>query len=194
MSPTGSSPRGPERPPPLLLSDVAQLEEHHGSQQREEEQRDRRALAQVAAVEPDLVRERREEVRHVDGPATGEHVHDIEVAEGEDGREQDDDREDRPEERQRHVPEPSPRTSAVHLGRLVELARDRDEPREHRDREEGKTAPDVDGDDRQRLARDRKSTRLNSSHLVISYAVFCLKKKKNSKRNSFAQRDSCRTT
>src|SRR2546426_7695761 len=27
------------------------------------------------------------------------------------------------------------------------------------------------------LGRDRKSTRLNSSHLVISYAVFCLKKK-----------------
>src|SRR5256885_10660528 len=27
------------------------------------------------------------------------------------------------------------------------------------------------------LDRDRKSTRLNSSHLVISYAVFCLKKK-----------------
>src|ERR1039457_1142051 len=30
-----------------------------------------------------------------------------------------------------------------------------------------------------RLCLDRKSTRLNSSHLVISYAVFCLKKKKN---------------
>src|SRR5256885_9893751 len=30
-----------------------------------------------------------------------------------------------------------------------------------------------------RKATDRKSTRLNSSHLVISYAVFCLKKKKN---------------
>src|SRR5256885_9321304 len=29
-----------------------------------------------------------------------------------------------------------------------------------------------------RPPRDRKSTRLNSSHLVISYAVFCLKKKK----------------
>src|SRR5256885_11698523 len=29
-----------------------------------------------------------------------------------------------------------------------------------------------------RWARDRKSTRLNSSHLVISYAVFCLKKNK----------------
>src|SRR5256885_4414128 len=34
--------------------------------------------------------------------------------------------------------------------------------------------------ERRRAARhrDRKSTRLNSSHLVISYAVFCLKKKK----------------
>src|SRR5256885_12880589 len=34
-------------------------------------------------------------------------------------------------------------------------------------------------DDGRVLAVDRKSTRLNSSHLVISYAVFCLKKKKN---------------
>src|SRR2546426_4851506 len=32
-----------------------------------------------------------------------------------------------------------------------------------------------------RAAGDRKSTRLNSSHLVISYAVFCLKKKKKEK-------------
>src|SRR2546426_6110105 len=31
------------------------------------------------------------------------------------------------------------------------------------------------------VAGDRKSTRLNSSHLVISYAVFCLKKKNNDK-------------
>src|SRR5438034_4172858 len=30
--------------------------------------------------------------------------------------------------------------------------------------------------------RDRKSTRLNSSHTVISYAVFCLKKKKQERR------------
>src|SRR5438132_8042765 len=30
------------------------------------------------------------------------------------------------------------------------------------------------------VERDRKSTRLNSSHTVISYAVFCLKKKKKS--------------
>src|SRR5438034_4105036 len=32
-----------------------------------------------------------------------------------------------------------------------------------------------------RAPRDRKSTRLNSSHTVISYAVFCLKKKKTKK-------------
>src|ERR1039457_4806765 len=35
-----------------------------------------------------------------------------------------------------------------------------------------------------RWFRDRKSTRLNSSHLVISYAVFCLKKKTHKPRNS----------
>src|SRR5256885_6054314 len=35
---------------------------------------------------------------------------------------------------------------------------------------------------------DRKSTRLNSSHLVISYAVFCLKKKKKKKLDSALDR------
>src|SRR3712207_7232571 len=34
--------------------------------------------------------------------------------------------------------------------------------------------------------RDRKSTRLNSSHANISYAVFCLKKKKNTNTNTLA--------
>src|SRR5256885_12754840 len=41
---------------------------------------------------------------------------------------------------------------------------------EHRRRERQNEADHV-------LRQDRKSTRLNSSHLVISYAVFCLKKK-----------------
>src|SRR5256885_11913007 len=41
------------------------------------------------------------------------------------------------------------------------------------------TEPDMGGLHNHRHAiEDRKSTRLNSSHLVISYAVFCLKKKK----------------
>src|SRR5437773_10691096 len=34
------------------------------------------------------------------------------------------------------------------------------------------------------IQRDRKSTRLNSSHITISYAVFCLKKKKKDKKET----------
>src|SRR5689334_24035813 len=40
-------------------------------------------------------------------------------------------------------------------------------------------------------ALDRKSTRLNSSHSSISYAVFCLKKKKNKLTFHFRFRNSC---
>src|SRR3712207_8206641 len=40
-----------------------------------------------------------------------------------------------------------------------------------------------DAELRRRAPEDRKSTRLNSSHANISYAVFCLKKKKKSKSN-----------
>src|SRR5690349_22374623 len=36
--------------------------------------------------------------------------------------------------------------------------------------------------------RDRKSTRLNSSHVEISYAVFCLKKKKKKKKNNVREK------
>src|SRR3712207_7200828 len=49
-------------------------------------------------------------------------------------------------------------------------------PRVHRDRE------------------DRKSTRLNSSHANISYAVFCLKKKTQSSVNSYTSESPCITT
>src|SRR3989442_9869745 len=49
--------------------------------------------------------------------------------------------------------------------RLDRADDDRDEERQHEERQ-------------QQLA-DRKSTRLNSSHVRISYAVFCLKKKKH---------------
>src|SRR5256885_12030396 len=38
---------------------------------------------------------------------------------------------------------------------------------------------------------DRKSTRLNSSHLVISYAVFCLKKKKERTSHRTCQKSIC---
>src|SRR5207249_11293694 len=48
----------------------------------------------------------------------------------------------------------------------------------------GRCAPRATGrSSRHTAARDRKSTRLNSSHVSISYAVFCLKKKKKKKKN-----------
>src|SRR5438045_6485869 len=43
-----------------------------------------------------------------------------------------------------------------------------------------------------RDALDRKSTRLNSSHLGISYAVFCLKKKKKIKNNNEITKENTR--
>src|SRR2546426_3492401 len=52
------------------------------------------------------------------------------------------------------------------------------------------------GVERRRLREsslDRKSTRLNSSHLVISYAVFCLKKKKSNNENKLASTGECAT-
>src|SRR5215216_7094981 len=42
-------------------------------------------------------------------------------------------------------------------------------------------------------ARDRKSTRLNSSHQIISYAVFCLKKKNKHDHNSLPKHGQCDT-
>src|SRR5438034_3533217 len=41
---------------------------------------------------------------------------------------------------------------------------------------------------------DRKSTRLNSSHTVISYAVFCLKKKKKKQKHRKTRRDKTNVT
>src|SRR2546426_6498283 len=50
---------------------------------------------------------------------------------------------------------------------------------------QGAIVPEVRGDLLSAWRRDRKSTRLNSSHLVISYAVFCLKKKKKTKHEDY---------
>src|SRR2546426_2206268 len=60
-------------------------------------------------------------------------------------------------------------------GRRRERGRRRVRPGPSRD------APGGRGRRRTGRPPDRKSTRLNSSHLVISYAVFCLKKKKKKK-------------
>src|SRR2546422_6735827 len=47
-----------------------------------------------------------------------------------------------------------------------------------------KASPHPGGRKRRGKARDRKSTRLNSSHGYISYAVFCLKKKKKKRKRT----------
>src|SRR5689334_24786717 len=44
---------------------------------------------------------------------------------------------------------------------------------------------------RSAILLDRKSTRLNSSHSSISYAVFCLKKKKNKRNGYMCQHHTC---
>src|SRR5258708_25158238 len=49
----------------------------------------------------------------------------------------------------------------------------------------GTAAPELSCGARANVGQtDRKSTRLNSSHQIISYAVFCLKKKKNKKQTN----------
>src|SRR5256885_10657251 len=58
-----------------------------------------------------------------------------------------------------------------------------------RDRLEGElhlSADEIGDARRAGAAQDRKSTRLNSSHLVISYAVFCLKKKSELQQTDYA--------
>src|SRR5256885_11422868 len=52
------------------------------------------------------------------------------------------------------------------------------------ERHGGRPAPRGSWSPTKSSTRDRKSTRLNCSHLVISYAVFCLKKKKKINKSS----------
>src|SRR5439155_19096100 len=77
--------------------------------------------------------------------------------------------------------------------RSSDLAADHHAARDHQE--------SVDGAAPERLLlpslrqRDRKSTRLNSSHVAISYAVFCLKKKKRKySRTMNAQSSDCPTS
>src|SRR5258708_14917451 len=49
----------------------------------------------------------------------------------------------------------------------------------------GRRCTPIDADKTSLSYLDRKSTRLNSSHQIISYAVFCLKKKKQNRKDQF---------
>src|SRR3712207_6998074 len=67
-------------------------------------------------------------------------------------------------------------------GQGIGGGRHRERPVVHR--QEDREARRVDAGLRGEADQDRKSTRLNSSHANISYAVFCLKKKKINKNHS----------
>src|SRR5690349_22532441 len=69
------------------------------------------------------------------------------------------------------------RSVVIHAHAIAELA---SQQRDHRHAEQlARQVPQRDLDAAHRAQQDRKSTRLNSSHVEISYAVFCLKKKKH---------------
>src|SRR5690242_21237698 len=78
----------------------------------------------------------------------------------------------RPQELQRFVPRVRARQRHVPV-RVARVVVELDEPAHEQPR---RAAPA--GHALPERVRDRKSTRLNSSHMSISYAVFCLKKKK----------------
>src|SRR3712207_7673831 len=72
-----------------------------------------------------------------------------------------------------------PPEAVEHVLRLRRRQPDAEVADGHRRRGRVGREGDLDRPARAVLDRDRKSTRLNSSHANISYAVFCLKKKKN---------------
>src|SRR5205814_7980358 len=86
------------------------------------------------------------------------------------------------------IPRP-PRSTLFPYTTLFRSLADREvapgDHRHHRDR--GRLAPDPGPPARH---EDRKSTRLNSSHLGISYAVFCLKKKKKKKKKTHKKKNN----
>src|SRR5947208_11041337 len=71
--------------------------------------------------------------------------------------------------------------------RQREVRRPREKSVAERDSESCRAAPRQFHKNRRGAQRDRKSTRLNSSHQIISYAVFCLKKKKKQKKPHIIQ-------
>src|SRR5437588_8160573 len=70
------------------------------------------------------------------------------------------------------------RAEAAHVGRAVARRIGEDVAEAAARFEQRRAEVERDVVDEPRAVRDRKSTRLNSSHTVISYAVFCLKKKR----------------
>src|SRR5690606_41388917 len=79
--------------------------------------------------------------------------------------------------RQHHLGEPLPGVRAVHRRRLEQVVWHQREAGHQQQGHERRGLPHLGQHDDEQRRKDRKSTRLNSSHVKISYAVFCLKKK-----------------
>src|SRR5690242_20904278 len=73
------------------------------------------------------------------------------------------------------------RSPEEHRAKMLAMLNEQAAPHQYDVRIKGDLSPFSRYEFKTRL--DRKSTRLNSSHMSISYAVFCLKKKKKKKRN-----------
>ena len=103
----------------LHAADVEKLDDDDDEQHREHGERYRRALAQQARADADLIGVGGEELRGVCGSAAGQHVDELEIGEGLDHREQHHDHGDRQQQRPRHVPEALPGPRAVDCGGLL---------------------------------------------------------------------------
>jgi hypothetical protein len=104
---------------------------------------DGRAEAELDHLEQRPVGVDRQRLGGVGGPAAGQHEHQVEGAQRVQRPEQHGHQEDRPEQRERDPREPGQPTRPVHLGRLVEVGRDADQPGVGQDGDERQRPPHV---------------------------------------------------
>ncbi len=128
-------------------AEIAEQGREH--QERDHRDRDRRTLAELAAGDPALERQGREQVGRVDRATAGDGVDQLEIGESEDDRERHHDRQDRHHHREGDVAKALPGGGAVEHRRLIERGRDGLQARQQRDRDERDAAPDIGCDQRE---------------------------------------------
>ena len=113
------------------------MEEDDQHENGEQKQRDGGALTNTRGYQACLVCIGGEQMRRVDGPSPGQDIDDVEVPEGENRREQDDDHQHRLHHWQGDVPELGDRASPIGLGGFVEFLGDGHQSSQDRNGEEG---------------------------------------------------------
>src|ERR1700694_6041700 len=134
---------------PFAAGEAEVAEERRKKQERDQRDRNRRTLAEFAAGDAALERQRRQQMGGVDRSAAGDGIDQLEVGKGEDDRERHHDRQDRQHHRKRDVTKALPGRRAVQHRRLIERRRYGLQARQQRDRHEGNAAPDIGGDQRE---------------------------------------------